>query len=399
MRRPALALVAPALLAVLALPACSSDKGAPHLARGNVLVNTGHREEAVAEYREAVRLSPKSEVARERLADTLYDLDRKEEALRWYHQAMQVDPDQVTPRIGAARVLADLGDLASARAELTAALEKAPTNLYARLSRGNLAARAGDRKAALADFEQAVHLKSDNVPALSAYALALLDDGQQLEAAATVERLIGLAPGSPAGWYAKARLLARKGDAAGAGAAVRQAHDRALPDARAALAEQGVAPEQLELRAEDQAGRAAVALRDDPAFAWIAPDPAFRAAAGLQPVGDKRSAVETVNQQLAAYNARDLDRFARTYAEGITITSGGKPMLQGLQALRERYGGIFAKYPKLHVEILERKLEGDAVVIDRELIFGRGPEKPDPWDAGWVRYRVEAGLIQVVELP
>ena len=35
--------------------------------RGNVLVNNGKREEAVAEYREAARKSPRSEQARERL--------------------------------------------------------------------------------------------------------------------------------------------------------------------------------------------------------------------------------------------------------------------------------------------------------------------------------------------
>jgi hypothetical protein len=38
-------------------------------------------------------------------------------------------------------------------------------------------------------------------------------------------------------------------------------------------------------------------------------------------------------------------------------------------------------------------------VADHEIITGRGPERPDPWDAGWVRNFVEDGLIKRVELP
>src|SRR5216683_7946494 len=126
------------LATLLACAACTGDPSAPHLARGNVLVNNGKREEAAAEYREAARLAPRSAQPRERLGDTLYDLGRKDEALAAYRDASSVDPDSVTARIGAARVLSDKGDLAAARVELTAALEKAPTNLFLLLSRGNL---------------------------------------------------------------------------------------------------------------------------------------------------------------------------------------------------------------------------------------------------------------------
>src|SRR5438046_8679668 len=97
------------MLAGLLLAACAPDQGAPHLARGNVLVNNGKREEAAAEYREAARLAPRSAQARERLGDTLYDLGRKDEALAAYRDAAAVDPDSVTARIGAARGLGDKG--------------------------------------------------------------------------------------------------------------------------------------------------------------------------------------------------------------------------------------------------------------------------------------------------
>jgi hypothetical protein len=59
---------------------------------------------------------------------------------------------------------------------------------------------------------------------------------------------------------------------------------------------------------------------------------------------------------------------------------------------------MFAKYPNNHARIAERKVEGN-VVLDHEIITGRAPDRPDPWDAGWVRNVVEDGLIVRVELP
>ena len=41
------------------------------------MVNNGKLEEAAAEYAEAARLSPRSELARERLGDALYDLGKR----------------------------------------------------------------------------------------------------------------------------------------------------------------------------------------------------------------------------------------------------------------------------------------------------------------------------------
>src|SRR2546429_8412784 len=111
-----------AAVALALAGACHTDPSAPHLARGNVLVNTGHRDEAVAEYREAARLAPRSALPRERLGDAPYDLGRKAEALSSYRDAAALDPRSLTPRIGGARAPGDPGDLAGARAQLCAAL-------------------------------------------------------------------------------------------------------------------------------------------------------------------------------------------------------------------------------------------------------------------------------------
>ena len=279
--------LAAAFLSIFALAACNTDSAAPHLARGNVLVNNGKREEAAAEYREAARLAPRSAQARERLGDTLYDLGRKDEALAAYRDAAAVDPDSVTARIGAARVLGDKGDFTGARAELTLANQSAPTNLFVLLSRGNYAARSGDKKAALKDYENAVHLKSDNVPALYQYGLSLLEDGQIPEAGATFDRLLTVAPKSPEGYYGRARYFAARGEGAFAAEALAAAAKLVEPDARSRLEETGLKGDALDKAAREAAARSLAQMQQDPAFARWSRDPGFRRGADW-PIADAR---------------------------------------------------------------------------------------------------------------
>jgi len=95
-----------AAVALALAGACHTDPSAPHLARGNVLVNTGHRDER---WRSTGGRAPRARSAlpRERLGDAQYDLGRKAEALSSYRDAAAVDPGSVTARIGVARVLGD----------------------------------------------------------------------------------------------------------------------------------------------------------------------------------------------------------------------------------------------------------------------------------------------------
>ena len=110
-----------------------------------------------------------------------------------------------------------------------------------------------------------------------------------------------------------------------------------------------------------------------------------RIAIGLMFLGcaaARPSPVDVVDKEVAAYNAQDADTFAATYAEDAVILRGGKVWVQGRKAIRDAYAGMFAKYPKCRARVAERKLE-DQAVVDHEIITGRGPERPDPWDAGW----------------
>lgn len=80
--------------------------------------------------------------------------------------------------------------------------------------------------------------------------------------------------------------------------------------------------------------------------------------------------VEPVDIQLAAYNARDIDRFVSVYCEETTISRlPGAPSMQGLSAIRERYTQLFESSPELCAVVHSRTVLGDWVV-DHETVTG-----------------------------
>ena len=80
--------------------------------------------------------------------------------------------------------------------------------------------------------------------------------------------------------------------------------------------------------------------------------------------------VDVVEEQLEAYNARDLERFAATYADDIRIwrMPATEPSIAGQAQLREVYAKRFSS-PDLHATIVNRIATGDKVV-DHERVVG-----------------------------
>jgi imidazolonepropionase-like amidohydrolase len=101
-----------------------------------------------------------------------------------------------------------------------------------------------------------------------------------------------------------------------------------------------------------------------------------------------------VQEQLDAYNARDLERFVATYApDAVLATHPGEPdELRGVDALRETYGRLFAANPELRCRLLGRAVFG-RFVVDHELVTGI---EGRPYLHGVATYEVDGGLIRRV---
>jgi uncharacterized protein (TIGR02246 family) len=107
---------------------------------------------------------------------------------------------------------------------------------------------------------------------------------------------------------------------------------------------------------------------------------------------------DVVDQQIAAYNRRDINGFVACYAEDATVVqSDGSLLASGRDEIRARYGELFEQSPDLRAEISNR-IEVGAVIIDEERVSGFViPGMPSDIHAAVV-YRVADGLIQVAHL-
>lgn len=108
--------------------------------------------------------------------------------------------------------------------------------------------------------------------------------------------------------------------------------------------------------------------------------------------------MDIIDEQVEAYNARDLERFIACYAEDVTVEDGmGNVMMQGSDAVRGLYGALFANSPALHARIANRIRVGH-YVIDEEEITGFIMEGFPAELHAAVVYRVADGKIAHVRL-
>jgi imidazolonepropionase-like amidohydrolase len=107
----------------------------------------------------------------------------------------------------------------------------------------------------------------------------------------------------------------------------------------------------------------------------------------------EKTAEDIVQQQVNAYNARDIEAFLATYSPEIEIYDHPDRLrYSGLEEMRSRYQSFFERTPNLHVEIVGRIVLGN-YVIDREKVTGLPSGRVIHAVA---IYKVQNGLIQRV---
>jgi hypothetical protein len=84
--------------------------------------------------------------------------------------------------------------------------------------------------------------------------------------------------------------------------------------------------------------------------------------------------LESITQaQLDAYNAQDLDAYCAFFTDDVVIADvGGAVSSTTNQALRDRYAGAFAKFPKNRADLLNRIVLGNAVIDHERVDRGDG---------------------------
>ncbi len=102
---------------------------------------------------------------------------------------------------------------------------------------------------------------------------------------------------------------------------------------------------------------------------------------------------QLVQEQLDAYNARDLARFTATFADDVMVyrLPEREPSLQGKAALAAHYASHRFNIASLHADLVARIVMGNKV-IDHERIHG---VREAPYEAAAI-YEVHDGRIATV---
>ena len=110
----------------------------------------------------------------------------------------------------------------------------------------------------------------------------------------------------------------------------------------------------------------------------------------------RKTPEEVVQQQVEAYNKRDIEAFLATYSPHVEITEhlGAEVSIRGHHAMRGIWGPFFEDSPALYCTITSRMVLGN-VVVDYEAVTGLADG--DVFHAIAI-YEVHDGAIQKVWL-
>jgi tetratricopeptide (TPR) repeat protein len=165
-----------------ALLAKQPDHAQAHLWRGMAAEALGRPFDALAEYRKAVDLDPGSDLARQRLADSLLANGHPREALAHYGCLRKRQPDNPDVLLGMARCQVDDHELDDARRLLDTLLEQHPDHVPGLVERARLAFFTGSSAEADVLLGKALRHAPQDREALRVQLLYLEAEGKTEEA-------------------------------------------------------------------------------------------------------------------------------------------------------------------------------------------------------------------------
>jgi len=178
---------------------------------GEELADQGKAAEAVAQYREALRLDPDLYETRFDLGAELAGQGKVNEAIAQYRETVRLKPDDVEAYNNLGQALAEQGRLAQAVAQFKRAVALAPDLAAARNNLGQALAEQGRVAEAAAEFKRALALKPDYAAAQNNWGNVLVGQGKLAEAVAHYREAVRINPGYVYARYNLGLALAKQG--------------------------------------------------------------------------------------------------------------------------------------------------------------------------------------------
>ena len=207
------------------------------------LLQSGHFDEALAEYRKALETGPGQANSLVSVGNALFAKGRYDEAMDFYQRALQVNPDNPEANVNLGVILANRRQMAEAIAHDRKALQVNPRHITAHVNLGVALAGQGQYEEAIQHYQSALELNPDQplthlnlalaltalgqtneahlqvaqaADFLNRQAAALVQQGRLDEAQARYRDLLNKIPGSAEAHCGLGSVLIRKGDLAAA---------------------------------------------------------------------------------------------------------------------------------------------------------------------------------------
>ena len=278
--------------------------------RANELLAAGRKAEALAAYRETLKLNPRSASIRASIANLLLELRQPAESFQVYAELSREDPRNENALLGMGRSLAASGKASEARSALEAGIARLPRSAPLREELGRLLSAEGRLQEARDVLRECLALDGRRDSARLRYGLVLGRLRQPQPAAAALRELVERNPRSAVAREAGAALAALGAEllAAGELKECRKAYEAAI--AAGAAGEAAYLNLGLALYRSDRRGPALEAIRSGLARHPQSADLRYRAGRLLEEAGKTAEAEAEYRKVLALQPKREDARKA-----------------------------------------------------------------------------------------
>jgi superkiller protein 3 len=179
--------------------------------RGNLLLDQGKTDEAIALFQKAIRLDPDFGDAHYELGSALGMRGQWQQAIFEFREAIRLQPNDQASHYNLGHALLTEQDLDAAISELRTAIQLKPDDAYAYTDLGIALDRQGKRDEAIAAYRQAICLEPSNAVIHANLGVALVRQGKHEEGIARLREALRLQPTAVEIHYNLANALDRMG--------------------------------------------------------------------------------------------------------------------------------------------------------------------------------------------
>lgn len=191
-----------------------APSAAGHSNLANALVKQGRFDEAIENYRQALRVEPNFAVPHYSLGNLFMAQGKLDEAARHYLEAVRIDPDYAEAHNNLGNLLARRGELGNAIRYYRRALELSPARSEIHFNLGNVLVGAGALEQAAEHLQQAVKINPDYAEAYHNLGRVRAAQGDLNEAIVQFRRAVRVRPEFAEAHESLGRALAQQGNKA-----------------------------------------------------------------------------------------------------------------------------------------------------------------------------------------